>query len=77
MKTVSQARNDLLLAQQWYISAPHSLVSAAHDDLNSARHEYWNACADIVERLSAINSKDGLETKYNDALNVIRMELWQ
>lgn len=49
--TVSQARIDLENAHQTYIKCDHKDVATAKENLENARHEYWNACANFCTKL--------------------------
>lgn len=54
MKTVTEARRALEIAQSDYIAADiyhPTQVSIAKEALTNARHEFWNTCAHFVTKL--------------------------
>lgn len=72
--TVKQAREALEAAHLAYVQADIEHPTATHtakEELTHARHEYWAACAALVERLPELligNSynRDSLNHVYRD-----------
>ena len=73
--TVKAAREALEAAQAAYISADIEHPTATHtakEALTHARHEYWAACAALVERLPELL----IGNSYNrDSLNHVYREI--
>lgn len=63
MKTVSQARNDLITAQNAYINAPHEQITEAKETLNNARHEYHEACSMFCTKLETTRNIDHVHSE--------------
>lgn len=49
--TVKAAREELEAAHQAYIHSDHKDVATAKENLETARHTYWNACAAFCTKL--------------------------
>lgn len=63
MTAIHQLRASLDAAEANYRSADIEHPTAVHlakEALTRARHEYWTACADLVERLPDLIVIDGL-----------------
>ena len=50
--TVKAAREALDAAKKRYVQCDHKEVAEVKHSLDVARHEYWYACARLVEKLT-------------------------
>lgn len=72
--TVTQARIALEFAQMAYISADIEHPTATHvakESLNSARHEYLNACAALCTKLEFATNLAQVESE------LIKQGIWK
>ena len=61
--TVKQAREALETAHAAYRQADHEDVSSAKENLDNARHTFWNACAAFCTSLEFKTSLDQVESE--------------
>ena len=61
--TVKAAREALEAAHTAYIQADHDDVTCAKENLDNARHTFWNTCAAFCTTLEFKTSLDQVESE--------------
>lgn len=61
--TVKAAREALESAHATYIQCDHEDVASAKQELENARHTFWNACANFCTKVEFLGSLNEVESE--------------